>query len=76
MVEIIRQHEDTKDGNDCTIYDAIILYSVHGKYVVEVVRKYSGWADNGLDFRSRREFDDIANADAYYWKLVNGTIGR
>lgn len=76
MVSIIIQHEDIREGNDCTINDAIILLSVHGKYVVEVIRRYRGFADNGLDFRSRKEFDDAGDAYNYYLYLVNNRANR
>lgn len=71
MVNILKQFRSIKEGNDCEISDEIVMISVHGKYVVEVIRKYTGWADNGLDFRNRMEFNNYFEAEEYYMNLVD-----
>ena len=67
--KIIRQVYFTKPRNMCTIYDNIIMLDVHGKYVVEVIRKYSD--SNTLDFRYRSEFDDLVHANFYFDTLMD-----
>lgn len=73
MVKILKQFRHIKEGNDCQISDEIVMISVHERYVCEIIRRYSGWADNGLDFRDRKEFGDYYKALAYYTELVDKT---
>ena len=70
MLEIIRQYEDTTEGNDCLIKDCIVWMKCHGKYIVMNIRRYTG-CDNGMDFRCRKEFDNSFDACDYYWGIIN-----
>lgn len=75
MIEIIEQYEDKRENmNGCPVFDVLVFFRVHKIYVVEVVRKYANW--NGLDFRSRKEFHDYADADMYYVALINNVADR
>lgn len=69
-LEILRQYTDSRLGNDCLIKDTVIQAHVHDTYIVEVIRRYYGWCDNGLDYRSLKEFDNQKAADDYYDWLV------
>ena len=71
MLEIIRQYEDTTEGNDCLIKDCIVLLKCHGKYIVMNIRRYIGWCDHGMDFRCRKEFDNETDAYDYYLDMIN-----
>lgn len=71
MLQIIKQEFRDVEGNDCLIKDCIIILKVHNKYIVEVIRRYIGWCDNGLDYRSRKEFDDVDKANSYFNKIMN-----
>ena len=70
-VRIIRQVVTGKHGNDCYIKDVVIMFEVHDTYVVEAIRRYSGWCDNGLDFRYRKEFQDAMEANDYFDALLD-----
>ena len=71
-LEVLRQYTDSKHGNDCLIEDTVVQMHIHNTYVVEVIRRYYGWCDNGLDFRSEKEFDNQKEADDYYdWLVEN-----
>ena len=71
MLEIIRQHEDTHEGNDCLIKDCIVWMKCHDTHIVMNIRRYIGWCDHGLDYRCRKEFDEASKACDYYWDMVN-----
>lgn len=71
MLEIIRQYEDKTEGNDCLIKDCIVWIKCHDKHIVVNIRRYIGWCDNGLDFRSRKEFNNSNDACDYYWDIIN-----
>ena len=66
MLEIIKQEENCRQGNDCLIKDCFTVIKCHDKYIVMNIRRYIGWCDNGTDFRSRKEFDNLDNALDYY----------
>ena len=71
MLEIIKQEEVSKEGNDCLIKDCYTILKCHSKYIVMSIRRYNGWCDNGLDVRGQKEFDDLHSAESYYDKLKN-----
>ena len=71
MVEIIRQHEDTRYGSDCLIKDCIVWMKCHTIHIVVMIRRHNGWCDNGLEFRGRKEFDNANHACDYYWDMIN-----
>lgn len=71
MLEIIQQHEDTRQGNDCVIKDCIVWLKCHDVHIVMNVRRYYGWCDNGMDFRCRKEFDEESKAYDYYHDMIN-----
>ena len=71
MLEIIRQYEDTREGNDCLIKDCIVWMKCHEQYIVVNIRRYIGWCDHGISFRSQKEFDDANDACDYYWDMIN-----
>ena len=71
MLEIIRQYEETTEGNDCLIKDCIVWLRCHNTEIVMNIRKYVGWCDNGMDFRSLKEFDNAFDAGDYYWDMIN-----
>lgn len=66
MLEIIKQ-EETKDvGNDCLIKNCYVILKCHDKYIVGNIRRYIGWCDHGMDFRGRRETEDLNEAERYF----------
>ena len=71
MLEIIRQHEDTRAGNDCLIKDCIVWMKCYEKHIVVLIRKYIGWCDKGLEYRYKKEFADANYACDYYWDMIN-----
>lgn len=75
-IKIVRQQTDSRHGNDCLIVDTLVEFEVHSLYVVEVIRRYHGWCDHGMDFRSRKEFDNQRQADDYYEDLATSVINR
>ena len=76
-LKLCKQALDIRDGNDCGIHDLITMFFVHQKYVVEVIRKYTGqYKDESLDFRSRKEFDDLLKANFYFDQLVEDPFKR
>ena len=70
MLQIIKQEFKTTEGNDCLIKDCIVILKIHNIYIVEVIRRYIGWCDHGLDYRSRKEFDDVDKANSYFNKIL------
>lgn len=71
MLEIIRQYEDTREGNDCLIKDCIVWMKCHEKYIVVNIRRYIGWCDRDISFRSQKDFDEASKACDYYWDMIN-----
>lgn len=69
-MEIVKQQEFTFEGNDCLIKDVAVMIYIHETYIVQLIRRYYGWCDNGLDYRYKKEFNNQTEADAYYnWLL-------
>lgn len=66
MLEIMRQEEDYQHGNDCMQKNCFTIIKCHEKYIVMNIRRYVGWCDNGIDFRGRKEFDNLYDALDYY----------
>lgn len=73
MLEIIRQYEDTREGNDCLIKDCIVWMKCHEKHIVVNIRRYIGWCDHGISFRFQKEFDEASRAYDYYWDMIDNT---
>ena len=69
-MEIIKQHEDTREGNDCLIKDCIVIIRGHGKYIVANFRRTLGWCDNGIQTRGWKEFDDADECVHYYNDMI------
>ena len=72
MLEIMRQEEDYQYGNDCLIKNCFTVIKCHEKYIAMNIRRYVGWCDNGIDFRGRKEFDNLYEALDYY----NGNLRK
>ena len=66
MLEIVKQDYREKEGNDCLIKDCFVILKCFGTYIVMSIRRYYGWCDNGLDYRGRKEFDNLNDAEEYY----------
>lgn len=76
-MEVVRKHEDFRDGNDCIIYDSIIMMEFHGRYLIEVLRKVNGcWTPDGIDVIQIREFSSKESADDFFDLLKNDYILR
>ena len=71
MLEIIRQYEDTREGNDCLIRDCIVWMKCHEKHIVVNIHRCIGWCDLGTSFRFQKEFDEASKACDYYWDMIN-----
>ena len=71
-MEIIKQQEFTFEGNDCLIKDVVVMLYVHGTYIVELIRRYHGWCDNGLDYRYKKECESQEEAEKHYNWIVRG----
>lgn len=69
-MEIIKQYEDNREGNDCLIKDCIVMMRCHGQYIVTNIRRYIGWCDNGIRTRSWKEFDNADEAEHYYDDMI------
>ena len=69
-LKIIKQNYFEKYGNDCLIEDAFVLYKVFDTYVVENIRKYNGWCDDGLHYKSKKEFKYEYDALSYYAEII------
>ena len=69
-MEIIKQHEDNRDGNDCLIKDCIVIMRCHGKYIVANFRRTLGWCDNGIQTRGWKEFDNADESVHYYNDMI------
>ena len=70
--KLVRQVYDSRAHID----DAICMFFVHGKYIVEVIRRYKEMPNQELDFRSRREFMDLIYADYYFDQLKENPLKR
>lgn len=70
--KLVRQVYDSRANID----DAICMFFVHGKYVVEVIRRYKEMPNQELDFRSRREFMDLIYATYYFEQLKENPLKR
>lgn len=66
MLEIINQDTNTEHGNDCLIENCYMILKCHDIYIVQNIRRYRGWCDNGLDIRGYKEFDNAQDAYTYY----------
>jgi len=66
MLEIIKQENESREGNDCLIKDCYTILKYHDTYIVMNIRRYNGWCDNGLNIIGRREFDYEDEALSYY----------
>lgn len=66
MLEVMRQETDSRYGNDCMIKNCYTILKCHEKYIVMNICRYVGWCDNGIDFRGRKEFDNLYDALDYY----------
>ena len=66
MLEIMRQETDYQHGNDCMIKNCYIILKCHETYIAVNIRRYVGWCDNGIDFRGKKEFDNLYDALDYY----------
>lgn len=67
MLEIIKQEELITEGNDCLIMNCYVILKCHDKYIVMNIRRYNGgWCDNDIDFRGRKEFDNLNESIRYY----------
>ena len=66
MLEIIKQENIEKEGNDCLIKDCYTILKCFDKYIVLSIRMYYGWCDNGLDYRGIKEYDTLDEALEYY----------
>ena len=69
-MEIIKQHEDNREGNDCLIKDCIVIMRCHGKYIVANFRRTLGWCDNGTQTRGWKEFDNADESVHYYNDMI------
>ena len=69
-MEIIKQHEDNREGNDCLIKDCIVIMRCHGKYIVANFRRTLGWCDNGIQTRGWKEFDNVDESVHYYNDMI------
>jgi hypothetical protein len=69
-MEIIKQHEDNREGNDCLIEDCIVIMRCHGKYIVANFRRTLGWCDNGIQTRGWKEFDNADESVHYYNDMI------
>lgn len=66
MLEIIKQETVTKEGNDCLIQDCFTVLKCHEVYIVMDIHKCTGWCDNTVDIRGRKEFSNELDAVGYY----------
>ena len=69
-MEIIKQHEDNREGNDCLIKDCIVIMRCHGKYIVANFSRTLGWCDNGIQTRGWKEFDNADESVHYYNDMI------
>ena len=65
-LKIYLQESNCEHGNDCLIKNCYTILECHDKYIVLNIRRYIGWCDHGLDFRGRKEFDNVYDAMDYY----------
>lgn len=74
MLEILKQHSVTKDGNDCLIKENLVILSVCDTYLVMHFKKYTGWGDDELNICNQKECKDRNEAEDYFEKIKNNEM--
>ena len=72
MTNIVYQYNNEHCGNDCVIYDTVLILKVFYEYMVLHIRKYSGgWFDKSTNVEKTIPCESLDDAMREYNSIIN-----